>query len=578
MARRLAFLACVLALVGCAPAAAPGASSAPSPSQPAPPARPLSILVGREPLSLSLKALGQASSTIQSTRRLFNASLTLIDANGAPHPYLAEALPQLNTESWRVTPEGRMETTYPLRASATWHDGTPLTANDFVFAWQVYAEPQLGQASSTPINSMEEVVAPDPSTVVIRWKRPFPGAGTLVGTGADFPPLPRHILEPAFDQLQAGAIAADAFIRQPYWTNEYVGLGPYKLERWDSGVSLEAVAFDGHVLGRPRITRVSVGISGDQNASLARMLAGYVDYASDNALGNPQALSLRREWASSQGGALFVKLDFFRGAYAQLRPEQAIPGAMMDVRVRQALAYTIDRQALHDGLDGFEGGNIDADAPFIPPTATYYPAVDRLITKYPYDVSRAAQLMAEAGLARGADGFYQSPSEGRLRWEIKTSASTDNEAETAILANTWRQAGFDFQQAVLPASLAQDGQARATFPTLYSFGTAVGESMLAGMNSAGIPRAENRWTGSNRGGWSNPQFDPLSEALGRALGQEDLAQLIAQMTGLVSRDAAAIPLYFYGNPVAATSAVAGPGPVVQETPFEWNIQEWTFAR
>jgi ABC-type transport system substrate-binding protein len=161
---------------------------------------------------------------------------------------------------------------------------------------------------------------------------------------------------------------------------------------------------------------------------------------------------------------------------------------------------------------------------------------------------------------------------------VKTSASVDNEAETSILASTWRQAGFDFQQAVLPAAQSQDGQARATFPTLYSFGTSVGETMLAGMNTAGIPRPENRFTGSNRGGWSNPEFDRLSDTLVQTVDPDQRAQLMAQMAGMVSRAAVAIPLYFYGNPVAATSAVIGPGEVVQETPFEWNIHEWAVAR
>ena len=222
--------------------------------------------------------------------------------------------------------------------------------------------------------------------------------------------------------------------------------------------------------------------------------------------------------------------------------------------------------------------NIDADGPFVPPTASYYPQVDRAITKYPYDPQRVAQLMSEAGITKAADGFYQSAGEGHLRWEIKTSASVDNEAETSIMANTWRQAGFDFQQAVLPAALAQDGQARATFPTLYSFGTSVGEPMLAGMNTAGISRPENRFSGSNRGGWSNGEFDILSDTLGQTLDPDRRAQVIAQMTAMVSREAVTIPLYFYGNPVAATSAVVGPSPVVQETPFEWNIYEWQIAR
>ena len=102
--------------------------------------------------------------------------------------------------------------------------------------------------------------------------------------------------------------------------------------------------------------------------------------------------------------------------------------------------------------------------------------------------------------------------------------------------------------------------------------------MLSGMNTAGIPRPENRWTGSNRGGWSNPEFDRLSDTLASTLEPDARAQLVAQMAGIFSREMVAIPLYFYGYPVAATSHVVGPTPVVQETTFEWNIHQWELTQ
>src|ERR1051325_8193980 len=77
-------------------------------------------------------------------KRPFNASLIITDSNGNSRPYLAEAQPQLNTDAWQVFPDGHMQTTYPLRRNLTWHDGEPLTADDFVFSWQVYSTPSLG--------------------------------------------------------------------------------------------------------------------------------------------------------------------------------------------------------------------------------------------------------------------------------------------------------------------------------------------------------------------------------------------------------------------------------------------------
>ena len=100
--------------------------------------------------------------------RLFNAALSLIDGQGTPRPYLAEALPQLNSDSWRVFPDGRMETTYRLRENLTWQDGTPLTAENFVFAYRVYKDPALAIFIANPQDEIDAVTAPDPRTIVHR--------------------------------------------------------------------------------------------------------------------------------------------------------------------------------------------------------------------------------------------------------------------------------------------------------------------------------------------------------------------------------------------------------------------------
>src|SRR5207248_3247057 len=102
----------------------------------------------------------------------FNAWLAIQDSREQPRPYLAERLPRLNTDDWRVSPDGSMDTRYVLKENLTWHDGAPLTADDFVFAWQVYARPELGVASLRPGSLMEDVSAPDPRTVRIRWRAP----------------------------------------------------------------------------------------------------------------------------------------------------------------------------------------------------------------------------------------------------------------------------------------------------------------------------------------------------------------------------------------------------------------------
>jgi ABC-type transport system substrate-binding protein len=133
---RLAFALVVAAaiLAACAPPATPSAGVERAPAAPSPP-RSITMGVRYELISGQSKALNNSSSEIQ--KRLLNASLAMMDSQGAIYPYLAETLPQLQTASWQVFDDGRMETTYLLRRNLTWHDGSPLTADDFAFAYRI---------------------------------------------------------------------------------------------------------------------------------------------------------------------------------------------------------------------------------------------------------------------------------------------------------------------------------------------------------------------------------------------------------------------------------------------------------
>src|SRR6266542_472961 len=145
--RRFGPLVVLVALVGCvapSPSSGPSATSGQAPSQAAAPRinRTL-VMAGRSEVpSLGSRPLRQFGLTSLTVSRLFNAGLSIRDGEGAYHPYLAEALPQLNSDSWKVFPDGRMETTYRLKPGLLWQDGTRLTSDDFVFAHEVYSSPE----------------------------------------------------------------------------------------------------------------------------------------------------------------------------------------------------------------------------------------------------------------------------------------------------------------------------------------------------------------------------------------------------------------------------------------------------
>ena len=164
----VAALGVALTVVGCsAPPAAPGPQSVGQPASASVGGRTLVIAIRVEPASIASLPLQSGGVSLTTTRRIFNATLALYDERGEPLGYLAETLPKLDTATWRLLEDGRMETTYRLKAGLRWHDGAPLTARDAVFGWQVYSTPALGLGASLPLNLIEEVTSTDAQTVLI---------------------------------------------------------------------------------------------------------------------------------------------------------------------------------------------------------------------------------------------------------------------------------------------------------------------------------------------------------------------------------------------------------------------------
>ncbi|MBM2812482.1 MAG: hypothetical protein HW416_3241 [Chloroflexi bacterium] len=309
-------------------------------------------------------------------QRMFSAFLDLYDGDDRPLPYLAEALPVLNTETWTVFPDGKMETRYRLKPNLVWHDGVPLTASDFVFTFD-NATPSNGfRTGIAPFSAMESVTATDDRSLSIRWKSPYPDAGVLLQGATRFGlvPLPRHILESTF---ASGVL--QTIQESPYWDREFVGAGPFKLDRWELGSFIEATAFDQHALGRPKIDRIRLLFMTDQNTAFANVLAGATDVAL-NSIRFEHFVQLKNEWASNRQGTAGVNTVSLSVAQFQHRPDYANPKAILDVRVRRAFTHAVDRQTFSETI---WAGELAVWDTIFNPRAAYYPAIDRVISKYP---------------------------------------------------------------------------------------------------------------------------------------------------------------------------------------------------
>ena len=554
---RLLALVPLVAFLACAPAPArnnerTGAGSAP---------KTLMFGVRYELNDIAPKITSGTSS--DGMKRLFTASLAYMDGRGAINPYLAERLPALDTDSWRVLSDGRMETTYRLRPSLSWHDGHPLTADDFVFALGAYRSPGVA-FNPVPQDRLDDVLAPDPHTLVFRWKALYPDAGSL-RTGL-FEPLPRHLLEQTFSES-----TADELNILGYWTRDYVHAGPYRLEQWIPGTEMDAAAFDGHALGKPKIDRIIVKFVPDENTMLTNLLAGAVQIATDNSLRFEHSLVLKREWANGNGTVLIDTVQPRISAF-QMRPEYANPGSLLDVRVRRAIAYAHDRQAIVDGLFS---GEVPISDHVMPRSAPYFDALDREVTKYPYDLGRTDQLLSEVGIRKGPDGAYVTPTGERFGFASWVLAGSQNERQGSIMGDSWRRAGFDVKEYILPTALSQDGQVRATYPALSHVTTFLGEiNNLNAFTPSQVPRAANQWRGLNRGGWTNADYERVWDAFNSTLDRSQRDRQVIEMMKIVTDE---LPVIFnFHNPVlsAFLSSLNGPALGTPDSLALWNVHEW----
>src|SRR5207237_1347071 len=103
-------------------------------------------------------------------------------------------------------------------------------------------------------------------------------------------PLPRHLLEQAYleDKVR--------FLTVPYWLDEFIGSGPFKLKSLMQGSGAVLQANDRYVLGRPKLDEIEVRFILDPNVVNSNILAGTVQLTLGYAMSLESALELRRQW------------------------------------------------------------------------------------------------------------------------------------------------------------------------------------------------------------------------------------------------------------------------------------------
>ena len=188
---------------------------------------------------------------------VFHGNLTTFDITGNPIAHAAVKVPQVQDGDWKVNPDGTMEVTWKIRPEAYWQDGTPLTAEDFVFGYEMAMDPQLVvPGGRDTIVGISAIRALDPKTFVASWKAPYMYGNSNNHDG--IPAVPKHLIEPLYRGMDSVGFEASLI-----WRGEFVGIGPYRITEWAAADHITGEAFDKFFLGRPKIDRVEIKLVAD---------------------------------------------------------------------------------------------------------------------------------------------------------------------------------------------------------------------------------------------------------------------------------------------------------------------------
>ncbi len=458
-------------------------------------------------------------------------------------------LENLLAESYEMQEDGQVFV-FHLRQGVTWHDGTPFTAQDVVTSLNLMGSPQVASiwnARVSDVNGYDEfaageadslagVTAPDDYTVRVELKNPVPLWPKL--KAAHVPIVPHHIL---------GVIPPEDVGSSDYWSQR-VGTGPFKWVEYKVGDYIKLEANEDYWGGKPEIDTMYYKFFTSAETQVAALESGEIDmtvYESTviglneierlNALPNVQVVPM------NTGKPVYLKFNYHK--------------EFADARIRQAIAYAIDKQALVDEIMG--GNGMVADALF--PQPWTWP--DDMV-KYEYNPDKARELLKEAGwVDREVDFiyYYQDPINADLIVAIQQYLAdvgftiVPRYADDATINQMYADDSFDIGY--------------------FGFGGGLDPSLFIGTLECGNKQALN---------FCRPELDELyAEGLKYAT-QEERAPIYQEIVREFAKEANWVMLYYDVRPLGFSTRVEGPyehysqQPVIFFNTGVYNeIQNWT---
>lgn len=471
--------------------------------------------------------------------------------------------------------------TFRLKEGLKWSDGQPLSASDSLFSYSLAADPAT-PSSKYLTDRTYSYRSPDSRTV--EWTG-MPGFYEQRFGSFFFLPLPEHVL----GSRSAADLPADpAAARSP------LGWGPYVIQEWVAGDHItlhknenyfragEGLPyFDTLVyrfIGQTADSNLSGLVSGecdvvDQNMQFLQMVPDLLNREAENKL--KTYVGQGPEWEHLDFG---IRPAAYDDGY---QPGVDRPDLFGDVRVRQAFALCIDRQAIIDQYL-FRRSNLPDS--YLPPS---HPQFLDSLPKYPFDPQKGSQLLEEVGwkdadndptTPRQAAGVSGIPDGTPLSVTYLTSEAVLRQQVSQAAAAMLNRCGIQVNLEYLnPGSLYAPGPDGPLFGrkfdlAQFSWEAGARPNCLL-FSSTQIPSAANQWIGANVSALSSPDFDSTCAAAYWARPADaDFSERSRQAQEQFVKELPALPLYFYPKIAIARPDLCGLEMDVTARSIFWNIE------
>ena len=398
---------------------------------------------------------------------------------------------------------------FHLHRGVVFHDGRSLSARDVKWTFDSLLEGKIRSTKSAAYRFVDHVDAPDESTVVFHLKEPN---STLLW----------NLSEGASGIVPFGSL--DEITRNP------VGSGPFKFVSAEQDKELVVARNDNYWGTKPRLERVRFIVVPDATTRALELRKGSAD-AAINALTSDTIVALERESNLQVERAPGTVLSYL--AFNLRDP------ILQDARVRQAIAYAIDRGPL---LQYIWRGFAQPALSVLPPQSWAY---DPNVAAYPHDPEKARQLLDSAG--------YPAHDGVRFHLTMKTSSEESTRLLAAVLQQQLREAGIaldirTFEFATFFADVTSG--AFQLYSLRWIGGNEDPDIFEYSFHSNRFPPK-----GANRGFYSNPRIDRLIDEARRETDQDIRKRLYAEVQETLAKDEPYINLWYFDNVLVHTRRV-----------------------